>query len=327
VLDTPADRPPVAQPSPSESPKNAKLEAWYRAARPRTLTATYIPLLLAGVLALSEGVFDLLRFVLALVGAVSLQIGANLVNEYFDYVRGSDTHKEAGQGMIIKNKLLTPGEVRNGAIGSIAVGTVIGLILVALTGPLLLWIGLGGVLVVILYTAGPLPLAYIGLGEIAVFIFMGPLMVLGAYYVMARQFEVKPLWIALPIAFLTAAIMHANNVRDLEADRAAHKRTLAVLFGRRFARVEYLLLIGGSFFALVTLVALGQLPPLTLVALATLQEARILVMLTQLHEDVPTLHMVQGRTARLLRDFGSAIVIGWLATLMLNALLRLLRLL
>ena len=323
-METPVERPPLVQPS--ESPKNSKLDAWYRAARPRTLTATYIPVLLAGVLALTEGVFDLLRFALALIGAVSLQIGANLVNEYFDYVRGSDAEKTAGQGMIIKNNVLTPIEVRNGAIASIAFGTLIGLILVTLTGPLLLWIGLGGVLVVILYTAGPLPLAYIGLGEIAVFIFMGPLMVLGAYYVMADRFEAKPLYIALPIAFLTAAIMHANNVRDLEADRAAHKRTLAVLFGRRFARLEYLLLLGGGFFALIVLVALGQMPPLTLLALVTLNEARTLVMLTQLHEDVPTLHMVQGRTARLLRDFGSSIVIGWLATLMLDALLRLLHL-
>jgi len=318
----PIESPSVASPLPP--PKPTRLQAWYKAARPRTLTATYIPLLLAAVLAISEGVFDLFRFVLALIGAVSLQIGANLVNEYFDYVRGSDAEKEAGQGMIIRNKVLTPQEVRTGATVSIVLGVLIGLILVALTGPLLLGIGIGGVLVVILYTAGPLPLAYIGLGELTVFIFMGPLMVEGAYYVMARRFEVEPLYIALPIAFLTAAIMHANNVRDLEADRAANKRTLAVIFGRRTARIEYLILIGGAFFSLVALVAIDKMPWLTLLALVTLQEARILVSLTQKHEDVVTLHMVQGRTARLLRDFGSAIIIGWLATLLLNALLQVL---
>ncbi len=302
-----------------------QLLAWYQAARPRSLTATYIPLALAGTIALNDGLFNVLRFVLALVAALALQIGANLVNEYFDYVRGSDAQKVAGMGMVIKNDALTPRAVLIGAIVTVTIGVLIGLFLVTQSGPLLLWIGIGGVLVVILYTAGPLPLAYIGLGEIAVFVFMGPLMVLGGYYVLARQVSAVPLMAALPIAALVAAILHANNIRDLEADRAANKRTLAVLFGRRFARAEYFALIGGAYVALLVLVAAGWIPWLTLVALVTLPEARRLIQLTLETEDTLKLHEVQGRTARLHRDFGVAMVLGWLASLLITALLAAIR--
>jgi 1,4-dihydroxy-2-naphthoate octaprenyltransferase len=313
---------PVQPALPETPPMTLRLNAWYRAARPRSLTATYIPLALAGVIALDDGRFDLLRFVLALIGALALQIGANLVNEYFDHVRGTDAEKQAGMGMVIKNAVLTPRMVLYGAIATVTVGVVIGLILTIATGPLVLWIGIGGVLVVILYTAGPLPLSYIGLGEIAVFVFMGPLLVLGAYYVTAQQVSWTPVLAALPIAFLVAAILHANNVRDLEADRAVHKRTMAVLFGRRFARAEYFFWLGGAYLSLIVLVAAGQMPWLTLSALGTLQEARHLIQLTLRSEDTPTLHMVQGRTAQLHRDFGILIIIGWLATLLIKAALQ-----
>ena len=319
-------QPPVAPkppaPDPVSEPRNPQLAAWYKAARPRSLTATYIPLTLAAVIAIDKGVFDLLRFVLSMVAALLLQIGANLVNEYFDYVRGADAEKQAGMGMVIKGAILTPEAVRNGAIATIGLGVILGLILVVMSGPVLLLIGLGGVLVAVLYTAGPLPLAYIGLGEIAVFIFMGPLMVLGAYYAMARELSWAPVLAALPIACLVAAILHANNVRDLEADRAVNKRTLAVIFGRNFARAEYFGLVGGAYIVLIVLIAVDQMPWLTLAALVTLQEARRLIQLTNKSEDPQVLHMVQGRTARLHRDFGLSLIIGWLATLLLGALLR-----
>ena len=305
--------------------RNPQLAAWYRAARPRSLTATYVPLVLAATIALGDNAFHVLAFILSLIAALLLQIGANLINDYYDYVRGSDIDKVAGMGMVIKDASLTPRAVLIGAIVTVTLGVLIGLFLVTQSGPLLIWIGLGGVLVVILYTAGPVPLAYIGLGEIAVFIFMGPLMVLGAYYVMAKQVTPTPLLAGLPIAFLVAAILHANNLRDLDADRAAKKRTLAVLFGRRFARIEYFVLIAGAYLTLIVLVAAGWIPWLGLVALVTLQEARRLLELALSSEDALVLHGVQGRTARLHRDFGASLIIGWLAALLINALLAAMR--
>ncbi|MBL8146929.1 MAG: UbiA family prenyltransferase, partial [Anaerolineae bacterium] len=140
-------------------------QAWRRAARPRTLTATYVPLGAAGVIALQDGVFNLALFALSLLAALLLQIAATLINEYFDFRRGAEDLKQAGQGMILKRGLLSPREVLAGAIVTVLGGILIGLFLLAQSGPLLFWIGLGGVLVVLAYTAGPFPLAFNGLGE------------------------------------------------------------------------------------------------------------------------------------------------------------------
>ena len=294
------------------------ISAWYRAARPRTLTATYVPLGLAAAIAFEKGVFDLPAFILSLIGALLLQISANLINEYFDYRRGADTHKVAGQGMIIKNQVLTPQSVLIGAIATLVGGALIGLFLLTQSGPLLLWIGLGGVLVVVTYTAGPFPLAYNGLGEIAVFIFMGPLMVLGAYYVMARQADLVPVLAGIPIGFMVAAILHANNLRDLEADRAVNKHTLAVRLGRRGARAEYVFLVGGSYVAVGLMILVGIMPWTTVIVLVTAPEAYRLIRMFLTHEDPQVLHPAQGRTARLHGQFGLWLVVGWLAALLLG---------
>lgn len=303
-----------------------KLRAWYQAARPRSLTATYIPMALAGVIALGDGVFEPFRFILSLIAALSLQIAANLINEYVDHVRGSDTQKVAGMGMVLKDNLLTPQDVLIGAIVTVLVGVVIGLYLVTQSGTLLLVIGAIGVIVVISYTAGPAPLAYLGLGEIAVFVAMGPLMVLGAYYVASGGNTPPPtinrlICAALPIGCTIANILHANNIRDLDADRAANKRTLAARFGLKFARLEYVGWMMGAYISLVFLVAGGWIPWISLAALATLSEARQLVKTALNSTDPKTLHILQGQTARFHRDFGAMIVIGWLAYVVLDVIL------
>lgn len=288
-----------------------KWQAWYRAARPRTLTATYVPLGLAAVIALDDGTFDLVRFILSLIGALLLQIAANLINEYVDFRRGAEDLKQAGQGMILKNALLTPQEVLIGAIATVVGGVVIGLFLLFQSGPLLLWIGLGGVLVVIAYTAGPFPLAYNGLGEVAVFIFMGPLMILGAYYVMAVRFSWTPVLVGIPVGFMVAAILHANNLRDIEADRAVNKRTLAVLLGLRAARIEYVVLVGGAYVAVLLMIVAEVMPWTTLLAAVTLPEAVRLIRIETTSLDPALLHQAQGRTARLHGQFGLWLVVGW----------------
>ena len=298
-----------------------KLNAWYRAARPRTLTATYVPLGAAAVIALDQGVFDLARFALSLIAALLLQIAANLINEYADFRRGAEELKLSGQGLILKNQLLTPREVLGGAIVTVLGGSLIGLFLLAQSGPLLLWIGLGGVLVVILYTAGPFPLAYNGMGEIAVFVFMGPLMILGAYYVMARDVNIVPVLVGIPIGFMVAAILHANNVRDIDADRAVNKRTLAVILGIRAARVEYLILVGGAYVMVVLMILFGVMPVTTLLVVVTLPEAYRLIQIIFTSGDNALLHQAQGRTAKLHGQFGLWLVAGWLVWLVLDAVI------
>lgn len=299
-----------------------RLSAWYRAARPRTLTATYVPLGAAAAVALRDGVFEPVRFALSLIGALLLQVAANLINEYFDYRRGAEDLKQAGQGMILKSGLLTPRQVLIGAVATLLGGVLIGLYLLTQSGALLFWIGLGGVLVVITYTAGPFPLAYNGLGELAVFIFMGPVMVLGAYYVMAREFAWTPVLAGIPIGFMVAAILHANNIRDLEADRAVNKRTLAVILGLRAARIEYIVLVGGAYVAVGALIIAGTMPITALLVLITLPEAYRLIRIITTSTETPLLHQAQGRTAKLHGQFGLWLVVGWLIGLALSAIIR-----
>ncbi len=299
--------------------QNPRVKAWYSATRPRIFTATYVPMGIAAAAALDDGVFRLLPFVAALIGTLLLQTAANLINEYFDYRRGADDLKEAGQGLTIKQKVLTPREVGIGALASLILGCVIGLILLAQSDPLLWWIGIGGALVAITYTAGPFPLAYNGLGELAAGIFMGPAIVVGAYYVMNTGVSLDLVWISLPIAFMVAAILHANNIRDMDADRAVNKRTLAVIFGIRIARAEYAFLAFGTYVSLVIVVAAGLMPPLTLVALITLPEAYRLVRVYYTQTDTPSLHAAQGATAKLHGQVGLLITLGWLAWLLLEA--------
>ncbi|MCY4061540.1 MAG: 1,4-dihydroxy-2-naphthoate octaprenyltransferase [Chloroflexi bacterium] len=305
------------------SPPQSKLSAWYQALRPRVFTATYVPMGLAGIVALDDGVFDTVIFLLALIGTLFLQSAANLINEYADHSRGADRLKQAGQGMIIKRKILEPAIVCAGAILATLAGCLIGLYLLAQSGPLLWLIGIGGVLVAITYTAGPFPLAYNGLGEIAVAIFMGPAIIVGAYYVMspavidARIGELC--LISLPVALMVAAILHANNIRDMEADRAANKRTLAVIFGLRFARAEFTLLVIGAYVAQCLVIAAGLMPPLTLLTLISLPEALRLIRIINTGATIPLLHQAQGRTAKLHGQIGLLMVVGWSLSLVLPA--------
>lgn len=297
--------------------RGGALRAWYSAARPRTLTATLAPLALAGVLAIDHQVFDAPVFALALTGALLLQVATNLINEYADWRKGTDVFKRAGQGMTIKHGLLSPRRVRAGALLSLGGAVLVGLLLLAREGPdllasPLLWIGVGGVLVAVGYTAGPWPLSRLGLGELAAGIFMGPLMVLGAWYVQARCLAWQPLLVSLPLAFMVAAILHANNLRDVDADRAVGKRTLAVRFGPRAARAEYLLLVSGSHALLLLLVAIGEIPWPALLALLTLPESLRLQRIVLSTDEVMRLHAVQGRTARLHGSFGGLLALGWL---------------
>ena len=275
--------------APPLPPPKSTLDAWYRAARPRTLTATYAPLGLAAVIALQQGVFEPVRFALSLIGALFLQVAANLINEYFDYRRGAEDLKVAGQGMVIKSGWLTPTQVLAGAVITVLAGCLIGLFLLTQSGILLLWIGLGGV-------------------------------VLGAYYVMAVRFDWVPVIAAVPLGFMVAAILHANNIRDIDSDRAVNKRTLAVLLGLRAARVEYLLLVGGAYVLVGVMIIFGVMPLTTALAALTLPEALRLIGIINTSRDPMLLHQAQGRTAKLHGRFGLWIVVRWLIWLALDAL-------
>ncbi len=288
------------------------LRPWYQAARPRSLPATYVPLFLGGAAAFLDGVFVGDRFALALIAALLLQIASNYINEYVDYQRGTDAEKVDGMGMALSRGLLTAAQVRLGAIVSLVGAVLIGLFLSFTGAPQLLLIGVIGVVIVVAYTAGPIPLSYLGLGEIAVFFCFGPLMTLGTYLAITGTLSWAAFLSGVPIAFTVTAILHANNMRDLDVDRAANKRTLAVRFGLRGARMEFTVLILGGYVALGALTVAGLSPLPALIAFATLPEALWLVRLTTRTNKPAQLHQAQGRTARLHFWFGMAQVAGWL---------------
>jgi 1,4-dihydroxy-2-naphthoate polyprenyltransferase len=309
----------------STTQENTKLKGWIQATRPRVFTASFVPMGLAAVIAFQDGKFVWWMFVLSLLGVMFLQTTANLVNEYMDFIRGSDDLKEAGQSMSLKQKLLTPQEIRNGAIFSTIAGSLIGLFLLSQSGAWLWWIGIGGVLIAITYTAGPFPLAYNGLGEVAAGVFMGPMIVLGAYYVMNPDITVARAWelvfISFPIMFTTAAILHANNIRDIEADRAANKRTLAVTFGRDIARKEYVGLLFACYLSQVILVIFGLMPPTTLITFITIPITLRLIRIFNTETTTEPLHQAQGNTAKLHGQIGLLIVLGWIIWLVGTAMM------
>jgi 1,4-dihydroxy-2-naphthoate octaprenyltransferase len=249
------------------------LVAWAQALRLFSLTASITPVLLGTAMAWRDGFFSPSRLALVLSGAIALHIGTNLTNDYYDHVNGIDSADSMGSSKVIQRGLLTAREVWWGGIMAFAIGAIAGLVLVHLCGLPILAIGLASVAAGYFYTAWPLALGYVALGELTVFIFMGPVIVLGAYYVAALRFAWQPLVGSLPIAFLVAAILHANNVRDIDMDVLNHKLTLANLFGRRAANLEMVSLYAGAYAATVIAVVVGALPWLALATVVTIGAA------------------------------------------------------
>ncbi len=288
---------------------------WWGAARPWSYPAAIVPIGLGTVIAATEGRFNLWLFALTLVGGVAMQAGTNLVNDYFDHVRGADAKRALGTigiGGAIQRGEMRPAQVLALGLGCFALATAIGLYLVSVSGPWLLWIGLFGLLVGFFYTAGPFALAYVGLGELAVFLAMGPLMVIGAYYVQAGAVTWMVLLASLPVGFLVSAILHANNLRDLDDDRAAGKRTLATLLGRAGANVEMYFLIAGAYVAALIAVLAGAAPWWTALAAVTLPAAWQLARRVSAETEPRGLQAVLKLTAQLHLSFGVLLILGWL---------------
>lgn len=215
-----------------------------------------------GACAVLTGQFGWLPFLLALIGSVALQAGTNLTNDYHDHRLGADHSGSLGPSRVIQLGWISPRAMLRAGLLAFAIGCACGLALAAIAGWPILLIGLVGVPLAYAYTAPPLKLAYRGLGEATVFVLMGPLMVVGTYLTMARDVEgVRiALLLAIPIGLHVAAILHANNIRDLADDRALGKRTLATIVGLDWAKREYDALVWGAFALTAAYIATGLAP-------------------------------------------------------------------
>jgi 1,4-dihydroxy-2-naphthoate octaprenyltransferase len=286
-----------------------RLRAWVLAARPQTLPAAVAPVIVGSAAAFAAGSFRWLPFLAALAGALLIQIGTNLANDYFDFRKGADTAERLGPLRVTQAGLLTPATVRNGMIIVFGMAALIGIYLIVVGGWPILVIGVLSIAAGVLYTGGPWPLGYHGLGDLFTFIFFGVVAVTATAYLHVGA--VPPLaWAAsIPVAMLVTAIIVVNNLRDIVTDRAAGKRTLAVIIGARATRAEYAFLVIGAFLALPIFWLSGVTGPGVMLAwlAAPLAIAPLRTMLTG---EGRALNPALKGTARLHLAFGLLLALG-----------------
>jgi 1,4-dihydroxy-2-naphthoate octaprenyltransferase len=287
--------------------------AWLLAARLRTLPVAAAPVAVGTALAVADGEANALPAFAALMGALLIQIGANFANDVFDFERGADTETRIGPPRAAQLGLLTPRQMKMGTALAFGCAVLVGIYLVAVGGWPIVAIGLLSIAAGLAYTGGPFAFGYHGLGEIAVFAFFGFAAVCGTYYVQALTLPPIAFVGALPIGAFATAVLVVNNLRDVDTDRSAGKRTLAVRFGRRVARFEYVGLLVFAYAMLPVLWLAGASRAAMVLPLVTLPFALLLVRTVTTSTDGPTLNTALARTATLEVVFAALLAVGLLA--------------
>ena len=294
----------IASPAPA-----TRLSAWLLAVRPKTLPAAISPVLVGCAAAWAMGGFHLATAVAAFAVALLLQIAANLANDVADFRRGADTAERLGPVRVTQSGLIRPERVAMATAAVLALAAIPGLYLVWRGGVVLAGLGLLAMLAAVAYTAGPKPFGYLGLGDVFVFLFFGPVAVIGTAFVMTGAVSPLAVATAIPMGCLVTAILVVNNLRDIETDREAGKRTLAVRIGREATRREYALLLAVAYAAPPMMVVLGLAEPWVLLAWATIPLAFVLMRRVSTVTD-RALNPVLGGTARLCLWFAIALSAG-----------------
>ena len=252
------------------SPSPWAVRSWFWASRPFSLQASIAPVLVGTALAATMTGLDWTLFALVLGGSVLVQVATNLTDEYSDHRRTGSTGKFLAPHKVIERGLLTERTVLMGLLITFGVSIVIGLYITSEVGWPILAVCIAALLVAYLYSGGPYPLGNLGLSEALVFLFMGPVMVMGAYYVQLQELTWTGLFVSLPVGFLVASILHCNNLRDAEEDRKEGKLSIARLIGPRACRWLYVVLVGLAYASVGAMAASGTTHALVLVALVTI---------------------------------------------------------
>ncbi|HEY8491266.1 MAG TPA: 1,4-dihydroxy-2-naphthoate polyprenyltransferase [Dehalococcoidia bacterium] len=275
------------------------LKVWLLAARPPTLTAAVVPVLVGTAAAARDGHIHLLPFLGALAAAVLIQVGTNFANDVFDYEHGADTSARLGPVRVTQSGLASPTAVRRAMLLAFGGAAAIGLYLTVVGGWPILVVGVLSIAAGVAYTGGPWPLGYHGLGDLFVFLFFGLVATAGSYYLQASALTAAALGAAAVVGCTVTAILVVNNLRDLETDRRSGKRTLAVRLGDRRTRLQYAALLLAPYALTAALAAGGVLPWTALVAWFSLPVALVLVRAVLRGAAGPALNGVLKGTARL----------------------------
>jgi 1,4-dihydroxy-2-naphthoate octaprenyltransferase len=300
--------------APARAEASATLRIWVMAARLRTLPAAVAPVLVGTSLALGDGRFDPFAFVAALLGALFIQVGTNLSNDYSDARRGADAEDRLGPVRVTAGGLVPPRQVLFATYLTFGLAVMCGVYLVVVAGPALLAVGAASILAGVLYTGGPRPYGYEGLGELFVFLFFGVVAVTGSYFVQVQSLPWQAFVEAVPVGMLASAILVVNNVRDLETDRRAGKRTLAVRLGRGRSRMLYVALLAGAFVTAPLPWAFGSMTPWLLLCWLAVPLALPLIRTVRARVDGPSLNRALAGTGQLQLAFCVLLSAGILAS-------------
>jgi 1,4-dihydroxy-2-naphthoate polyprenyltransferase len=318
----------VAQPSENERRLGEWLSIWWEGIRPAYLLLSLLPVVLGSVVAWTQsvslktprGTFHPVRFVITLAAVLLLQIGANLVNDYYDYLRGIDTSNILGPGGLIQQGLIKPVRVLSFGLIALGLGALLGAFVAVSGGWLVIVFGLIGVLAAYFYSGEPKALTSLALGELVFFFIFGPLLTLGSYMVQTGHLDRTVYIYSISLGILATAFIHLNNMRDTASDAPAGKLTLASLLGLRLSRTLYVVLVLGAYAPIVALGLPRHAPHLLLIVLWTLPTL-VIAITTVLRTTSPaSLHKAMLESLRLEIFFTILLIVALVVTAVLPIL-------
>ena len=290
----------------------ADLALWLTASRPKTLPAAMAPVIIGTAIALGDDGLHWGAAFAALIAALLIQIGTNLANDYFDFISGADTEARSGPTRLTQAGLVSPQAMWRATLLTFGLAALVGLYLVARGGMPVVVIGVASILAGLAYTGGPFPYGYRGLGDIFVLIFFGPVAVAGTHYVQTLQFSPEAAIAGLGPGLISVAVLAVNNLRDIDTDAAAGKRTLAVRFGERFARREHTLALVIAALLPLEFWVLGTHGPAMALTLLMLPAALPVIRTVWETRDGAALNAALAGTGRLLVLYAVLFCVGWL---------------
>ena len=292
--------------------QNFTFKNWLLAIRPKTLPAGIAPVLMGTMMAFGDGIGDAVTALVCLFTALLLQIGTNLANDYYDFKKGADTQERVGPTRVTQSGLIPPEQVKAAFIGVFALAALASIWLVLRGGWPIGVLASLAILSGIFYTAGRYPLGYLGLGDLLVFIFFGPVAVAGTYYVQSLELNAAIIFAGFAPGLMSVAILTVNNLRDIDSDRKSGKNTLAVRFGRGFALSEYLFCVLGACIVPVFIYMFIEDHVLILVSSAISLAAIPTIKTVLTRTEGVALNTALASTARLLLIYSVLFAAGWL---------------